>query len=237
MGKKGADGQFNYPSGLSHNSAGNIIVADSDNSRVQVFIPAGRWISTFGQDVLKFPWGVSVTSDDNIVVCDETEKTVNVFSSEGMLLLHLPENSGCPVTPAQYSIKPRFAIFHDDKFFVSGGSHVKVFDTHGLHLYDIGMKGKSPSRSCETWDLAVDTNDLLLVCDKGNKLVHLVTLDGEIVTSFGGGQLSLPQNISITPHGLVVVSDCERDSVLYFIPSIKIPNTLDVNEWFLFLYL
>ena len=73
-------------------------------------------------------------------------------------------------------------------------------------------------RSCETRGLAVDTNDLL-VCDKGNKLVHLVTLDGEIVTSFGGGQLSLPLDISITPHGLVVVSDCEKGSVFVFHPE------------------
>ena len=134
-----------------------------------------------------------------------------------MLLLHF---SGCPLTPDRYSIDLRYAIFHDDKFFVSAGSHVvKVFDTHGLHLYDIVLKGKVLSRSCETRGLAVDSNDLLLVCDKGNKLVHLVTLDGEIVTSFGGGQLSLPQDISITPHGLVVVSDWTKHCVFVFHPE------------------
>ena len=167
--------------------------------------------------MLKSPWGVSVTSDDNIVVCDIRERTVNVFSSEGMLLLHF---SGCPLTPDRYYIDLRFAIFHDDKFFVSVGSHVvKVFDTHGLHLYDIGMKGKGLSRSCETRGLAVDTNDLLLVCDPGSKLVHLVTLDGEIVTSFGRGKLCWPQDISITPQGLVMVSDLDKHCVFVFHPK------------------
>ena len=214
FGKEGtADGQFRGPTGLCHNSAGNIIIADSDNSRVQVFSPAGRWISKFGQGVLKSPWGVSVTSDDNIVVCDQTERTVNVFSSEGMLLLCFA------ATPAQYSIKPRYVIFHDDKFFVSGGIHVKVFDTRGSHLYDIGLKGKSLSRSCETRGLAVNTKNSLLVCDKGNKLVHLVTLDGEVVTSFGEGKLCWPQDISITPQGLVMVSDWDKHCVFVFHPE------------------
>ena len=217
FGKEGtADGQFRGPTGLSHNSAGNIIVADSDNSRVQVFSPAGHWISKFGQDVLKSPWGVSVTSDDNIVVCDQRERTVNVFSDKGMLLLCF---AASPATLARYSIKPCYAIFHDDKYFVGGDTLVvKVFDSHGLHLYDIVLKGKSLSQFSDTRGLAVDTNDLL-VCDKGNKLVHLVTLDGEVVTSFGGGQLSLPQDISLTPHGLVVVSDGEKDCVFVFHPE------------------
>ena len=219
MGKKGADGQFNYPSGLSHNSAGNIVVADGSNARIQVFSPAGRWISKFGQDVLRSPSSISVTSDDNIVVYDMIKKTMNVFSPEGMLLLQF---DSCPRMQSHYSsLTSCYAIFHDEKFFVSVQSHVvKVFDTRGSHLYDIiGQKGNMEGQFSETMGLAVDTNDLLLVCDKGNKLVHLVTLEGEFVTSFGGRQLSLPQGITISPRGFVVVCDSDKDRVLVFHPE------------------
>ena len=46
-----ADGQFNYPQALCA-AGGYIYVADSWNQRVQVFTPAGEFVSKFGSEGL-----------------------------------------------------------------------------------------------------------------------------------------------------------------------------------------
>ena len=212
-----ADGQFQYPQGLAYNKAGNIIVADQRNSRIQVFTSTGHWIRTFGQEVLKGPYRVSVTSDGNIVVSDATEEKVSMFSPEGVLLLQFVPSTGTRVNPHS-------AIFHDNKFFVSLSSHmVRVFDSRGSHLYDIGEYGKGVGQFSNPEGLAVNTDDLLLVCDGINR-VQVVTLNGEFVTSFGSsgsskGQFSSPQGITATPDGRVFIADFYNHRIQVFEPQ------------------
>ena len=213
-----ADGQINCPRGVAYNKAGHIIVADQLNSRIQVFSSTGHCICTFGQEVLKSPWSVSVTSDDNIVVCDVTEYKVSMFSPEGILLLEFVPSTGTQV-------KPCSAIFHDDKFFVSLDSHmVRVFDSCGSHLYDIGQKGKGVGQFSYPGSLAVNTDDLLLVCDRSNNRVQVVTLNGQFVTSFGSrgscqGKLKSPQGITTMPDGRVFITDFNNHRIQVFEPQ------------------
>ena len=61
--------------------------------------------------------------------------------------------------------------------------------------------------------LAVNTDDLLLVCDgNNNNGVQVVTPNGEFITSFGSvgsgkGQFHLLQDITATPDGRVFIAD------------------------------
>ena len=201
----GADGQFNCVTGLVYNKAGNIVVGDYHNARIQVFSPTGQWISKFGKEVLKRPWpGVSITNDDNVVVCDTTTKKVFVFSPEGRLLLQF---ASC--LQNQASTGRHYAIFHGGKYFVSAVKQmVRVFDSLGAHLYDIGT-GQLDTPA----GLAVDANDLLLVCDQSKHCVKVFTLDGNFVTSFGSNgsgkvELNTPYGITVIPDGRVFVCDC-----------------------------
>jgi len=48
-GKPGRDNShFDSPSSIAFNSVGNLYVSDTNNHRVQVFDPAGRWLATIG---------------------------------------------------------------------------------------------------------------------------------------------------------------------------------------------
>ncbi|NLX49483.1 MAG: hypothetical protein GXY82_06365 [Methanospirillum sp.] len=38
------DGEFNYPSGIAVDGAGNVYVADTDNNRIQVFDAEGTFL-------------------------------------------------------------------------------------------------------------------------------------------------------------------------------------------------
>ena len=72
--------------------------------------------------------------------------------------------------------------------------------------------------------LAVNTDDLLLVCDGNNNRVQVVTLNGEFVTSFGShgsgkGQFVSPQGITATPDGHVFVTDCYNHRIQVLEPQ------------------
>lgn len=65
-------------------SAGNIVVADSENHRVQVFGADGLFFCAFGSEgsgdgEFDFPIGVVVDSAGNIIVTDTNNCWVQVF--------------------------------------------------------------------------------------------------------------------------------------------------------------
>ena len=72
--------------------------------------------------------------------------------------------------------------------------------------------------------LAVNTDDLLLVCDMSNNRVQVVTPNGEFITSFGSvgsgkGQFSLPRGITATPDGRVFIADYNNHRIQVFEPQ------------------
>ena len=47
-GGSGADGQFNNPTGVAADGAGNVYIADTWNDRVEKFDPSGRFLAKWG---------------------------------------------------------------------------------------------------------------------------------------------------------------------------------------------
>ena len=66
----------------------NIVLADCDNHRVQVFDRNGNFVSRFGElgsldHQLSDPEGLSINGKDNIIVGDRDNKLIKIFSSSG----------------------------------------------------------------------------------------------------------------------------------------------------------
>jgi DNA-binding beta-propeller fold protein YncE len=96
----GGDGQFNLPHGIAIDSAGRVLVADRENSRIQIFSPDGKYISQW-TDVVR-PCEVFVDPDDNVFVAElgcraglfpwmqadlsKPGGRISVFSRDGVLL-------------------------------------------------------------------------------------------------------------------------------------------------------
>ena len=82
------DGQFNWPSDIAQDRAGNLYVSDGRNNRVQVFDCKGQFLSTFSKKgaaskQLSNPRGICVGSDQLVYVCDWGNKCVSVFKTSG----------------------------------------------------------------------------------------------------------------------------------------------------------
>ena len=93
FGKKGGgDGEFNYPTHLALDAAGDLYVMDTMNFRVQIFDNKGTFLTKFGGngtaigDFMK-PKGIAVDSEGHIWVSDGLRNSIQVFNRDGRLLL------------------------------------------------------------------------------------------------------------------------------------------------------
>lgn len=85
-------GQLNRPTDLAVNSAGEILVCDALNFRVQIFSADGRFVRAFGgpgdsPGFFSRPRSLAVDSDNNIYVLDSLFDNVQLFDTQGRLLL------------------------------------------------------------------------------------------------------------------------------------------------------
>lgn len=63
-----APGEFNLPHGIATDSAGTVYVADRENSRVQLFTPAGEYLRSW--DFVNRPDDIFIDNNDNIFIAE-----------------------------------------------------------------------------------------------------------------------------------------------------------------------
>lgn len=95
LGTKGSQaGAFNFPSHLALDAAGNLLVADSMNFRIQRLAPDGTPIAAFGRagdarGDFAHPKGVAALAPDTFVAVEGLYDALVFFDGEGRLLMSL----------------------------------------------------------------------------------------------------------------------------------------------------
>lgn len=88
-------GQLCRPRHLAIDPAGNLLVADRNHHRVQVFTPDGRPLASIGGEgdgpgELRFPYGVAVSPDGLLYIADTAHNRIQIFTLGPAYRLHLP---------------------------------------------------------------------------------------------------------------------------------------------------
>ncbi len=102
FGRRGrGPGEFNFPTHIAADSAGQIYVTDSLNYRIQVFDSKGQFLRTFGAagdgpGFFSRPKGVATDSFGHIYVVDAVFDNIQVFDQQGKLLLNGGEAGHAP---------------------------------------------------------------------------------------------------------------------------------------------
>jgi len=89
----------------------------------------------------------------------------------------------------------------------TGNHRIQVFDSRGVFLRAFGFYGSADDAFSHPHDVAMTTDDRILVTDKGNKLVKLFTLEGKLIGKIGTGNLKEPTGVAVYKHGGVAVTD------------------------------
>ena len=125
FGKRGTGpGEFNFPTHVTADARGHLLVTDSLNSRVQVFSEDGHYISEIGSGGdtsghFGRPKGVAVDAQGHVYVADAVFDNVQIFDLSGQLLLALGESGTAPGEfglPAGVATGPGNRIYVADSF-------------------------------------------------------------------------------------------------------------------------
>jgi len=120
-------GQFNYPTHLALDAAGNLHVTDSMNGRIQVFAD-GKFLREFGRPGdspghFGRPKGLAVDAEGNTYVLDAMFDCLQIFNSEGRLLLTLGAAGN---GPGEFCLPNGIAITRDGQIFVADAYNGRI---------------------------------------------------------------------------------------------------------------
>lgn len=213
----GSAASFNYPTGLAVDAAGNIYVADFDNSEIRKVTPAGA-VSTFvgsaaqtgnadGQgSAARFdhPMGVAVDGAGNIYVMDTSSQTIRLVSPAGIVSTRAG-TTGLGGRADGVGAAARF--FYATGIAATSTGTVYVADTgnHALRVMtasgavgtlagSAGLSGSADGTGSAALfaypaGIALDGSGNVFVADHDNDVIRKITPGGSVTTFAGAAGL------------------------------------------------
>ena len=189
-GGRGSDrGQFDGPSGIAVDANGNILVADTNNGRIEKFSPTGEFLSSMGIKGIGYgqlgaPNSIVIDRVGNIYVADASKHVVEKLAADGSVIAEWKGPA-----PGFYGPR-RIAIGPDDSVYVvdQGRTRIVKFSSDGQVLTTWGSKGNRDGQFDDPTSVAVDTTNKVYVADPINRRIQVFDSDGRFLTKW-----SIPQ--------------------------------------------
>jgi len=205
----------------------------SDLDPILKFDPAGNLVESFGAGMLLFPHGIHVDRDGNVWVTDGQGPNgqdprrngkghvVLKFSPTGQLLMTLGtpgvagDGTGANLeTPCDVVTDLAGNIYVGDGHSGQNPNappntvaRIVKFDRHGNYITHWGGLGSGPGQMRTPHAVDIDSQNRLIVGDRGNNRLQIFELDGTYIGELR--QFSRPSGIYITDDDLIYVADSE----------------------------
>jgi hypothetical protein len=185
----GAGASFNNPHGVAVLPDGNIVVADFGNHRIRLVNPTSGVVTTLAGSSQAFADGTGTSASFN-------------------------SPTGVAITSTGNIVVADFGNHRIRRITYPGGVVTTIAGSSGGFADGTGTAASFG----DPWGVAVTPTDVIVVTDRGNVRVRLVTLAGVVTTLAGGGSgggdgtgtaasFDYPVGVTITPSGEIVVVD------------------------------
>jgi DNA-binding beta-propeller fold protein YncE len=185
-GKGTGKGEFDSPTGIAVDVNGNILVADTNNGRIEKFSSTGTFLNILGdkgtgQGQLAAPNGIAVDRNGNLYVADAGNHHVQKLSSDGRLIAEWKGPDAGFYGPRRIAIGPDESIYVVDQ----GRTRIVKFNPDGQVLAIWGSKGNGNAQFDDPTSVAVDpTTNKVYVADPRNKRVQVFDANGKFRTKW-----------------------------------------------------
>jgi uncharacterized protein (TIGR03663 family) len=204
------NGQFAEPRGLAADGRGNLYVADTKNSRIQVFDASGNFVRAFGRKgsgdgELNEPCGVAVDSEGEIWVADTWNHRIVHFSPDGQFRAAFGD-------PDKSLFGPRALVVSRGALFVSdtGNKRIVRFGRDGKKTGEFGGNGNGPGQLVEPVGIAADASGNIVVADTGNHRIQVFDPEGKPLRQFpvnGWKDFYTEPYLAIGPGDAIIATD------------------------------
>ncbi|KAK7063285.1 hypothetical protein SK128_022575 [Halocaridina rubra] len=199
------EGQFTEPSGVAVNAQNDIIVADTNNHRIQIFDKEGRFKFQFGEcgkrdGQLLYPNRVAVvrTSGDIIVTERSPTHQIQIYNQYGQFVRKFGANTLC--YPRGVTVDHKGLIIVVECKVM----RVIIFDQFGtvLHQFNCPNHLEFPN------GVVVNDKQEIFISDNRAHCVKVFNYEGQYLRQIGGeGITNYPIGVGINSQGEVLIAD------------------------------
>jgi DNA-binding beta-propeller fold protein YncE len=212
-GQGNGKGQVDSPQGIAIDSAGNILVADTGNGRIEKFSPNGTFVTSIGQ--FEAPNGIAIDHAGNIYVAEIGSKhRVQKLGPDGTFIAEW--------APGLYGPR-RIAIGPEDSIYVvdSGRNRIVKFSPEGQVLASWGSEGSGDGQFRGLSSVAVDPiNNKVYVADPVNSRIQVFDSNGKFLTKWSVPEWGRPvgfEDLAIdSQRGRAYASSATMNTILVF---------------------
>jgi sugar lactone lactonase YvrE len=203
-------GEFAEPRGIAADSRGNIYVADTKNSRIQVFDTSGQLLRQLGSKgnapgQFNEPCGIAVDAQGEIWVADTWNGRIVHLAADGRVMGTLGPPEDTLFGPRAVAATNTFVYVAD-----TGNKRILRYDRQGRKVSEWGGAGSNPGQFVEPVGLAVDGAGNVYVADTGNHRVQVFDGEGKPLRqfrTFGWKDFYTEPYIAVGPSDTVFVTD------------------------------
>jgi hypothetical protein len=195
-------------------SKDNVYLSRREPPAILVYDRDGRYLRTFGDDVLTNPHNIWIDEKERLFCADTDDHTVRIFSLDGELLdtWGTPNQTGAPGQPFNRPTKamaaPSGEVFVSDGY---GQHRVHRFSADGDYQLSWGEEGTGPSQFALPHDLWIDPRERVLVSDRENNRIQLFDLEGTFIEEWT--DIQAPNNFGIYEDVIYVAEGPGRVSM------------------------
>ena len=224
-GKGTENGQFDFPRGIAVDSSGNILVADTNNGRIQKFSSDGVFLSVIGRTgqgpgEFREPSGIAFDSSGNIYVADTSNQRVQKLKPDGTFLAEWKGPEPGFYGPRDISIGADNTVYVVDE----GNARIVKFDSNGNVLGAWGTRGQGDGQFNQPTSVAADVNNnRVYVADPQNRRIQIFDTNGQFVATWLVQEWRPIQNAWYMQHlvvdskaGRLYATSTQTDEVLVF---------------------
>jgi len=180
---------------------------------VHHFDESGKEIRSFGAGLFVWPHGIHVDRDGNVWVADSRGEggkggTVVKFTPDGkalMTLAGLTDPTVAVTDPKNGDVY--VAESHTDVADPKLIGRISVFDKKGKLLRIIGKAGTGPGEFRTPHGLAFDSKGRLIVADRHNHRIQILTKDGKFVSEYD--DFGRTSGLAIDKNDVIYTADSE----------------------------